>query len=96
MKLPDNKMSAEDYKEFRRMLHDFGGYTLFDLMLPTSAGAYEKRIALTKALYDYTEKHGRVGDRLHERKEDLEVYTVLVRTDVESKNFGTVEKLISA
>jgi len=96
MKLPDNKMSAEDYKEFRKLLYDFGEYTLSDLASPLSWGADEKRIAVTKALYDFQEKHGDVSSRVREKKEDFETYTVLVRTDVESKNFGTVEKLISA
>jgi hypothetical protein len=74
-------MNAADYKEFRRLLYDYGKYDFYEIITPTSKGAFEKQRSMLKNLETFVKKHGNPGKLLHEKQKDLETYTVLSRID---------------
>lgn len=74
-------MDAVAYKEFRKLLYDYGNYDLWEIVSPLSKGAYVKQKAMLKALCDFEKRHGHPGRLLHENEKDLKTYSVLSRIE---------------
>jgi len=58
--IPDEDMSTSDYKEFRKLLYDYGNFSPMEVHQAgeEDGSVYEKQKTMVKAAEDFIAKHG--------------------------------------